>query len=353
MKTIRLSALSERQELPVILVSWARGFFSCVAGYALLLGGVALAAKPPTLESGRIFFNLDAQVMVANSDGSNQRVLFATAREGAPDVSALPHGNDYWFLDVRDVPNEPSYPSPYGRTELFAVHESGVQVRLTTDPALEPIRGGGYARARWLVGDTKVAFPAQRWDFNSITVVPDSAGIYVMDIDFSSGSPVVATAPEQLAWTSYLFGSDYSSSLGGFDFSPEGSTIFFGDDITLYRADTATGVRLAPLATEFNYPRLLAATGKLVGFRQFSSIKTVCTDGSGLTPIVPPWKNGWGAFPIWSPSGNYIAYSAVTGINEWKRQRQVIIATADGQTIGTVGAKTSGIVLPLGWRPLP
>lgn len=314
--------------------------------------GVALAARLPAVEPGRIFFNLNGQVMVANSDGSNQRVLFAAAEE-ALDVSALPHNNSYWFLDVRDVPGEPSHPGYYGRSEIFAVHESGVQVRLTSDPALEPILGGGYARARWLIGDTHVAFLAQRWDLNTMTVVPDSAGIYVMEIDFSSGQPVMVALPVHLAWTSSMFGPNYSSTLHGYDFSPDGSTIYFGDGSNVYSADTATGTSLAPLATEFNYPRLFAATGTLIGGAAFSSIKTVRTDGSGLTPIIPPFTKGWGGFPIWSPGGKCIAYTSVTTINEWRRQREVIIATAAGQKIGTLGAKTSGTALPLGWRPLP
>ena len=350
MKT-NLSAFTERKGLPVNLTSWARGLLSCVAGSALLMCGVALAARPPAVEPGRIFFNLNGQVMVANSDASNQRVLFA-ATEEALDVSALAHNNGYWFLDVREVPGEPSYPGPFGRAEIFAVHESGVQVRLTADPALEPIHGGGYSRARWLVGDTQVAFLAQVWDLNTMTVVPDSAGIYVMDIDFSSGLPVVLTPPEHLAWTSSMFGPVYST-LYGYDFSPDGSTIYFADGSDLYSADTATGTQTAALATDFNYPRLFAATGTLIGCRQYSSIKTVRTDGSGLTPIIPPSTKGWGAFPIWSPGGKYIAYMAVTIINEWRRQREVIIATAAGQKIGTLGTKTTGTALPLGWRPLP
>jgi hypothetical protein len=352
MDTKHLSASTETKALPVHLTSWAHGFLPCVAGAALLMCGVALAAKPPAVEPGRIFFNLNGQVMAANSDGSNQRVLFA-AEEDAPDVSALPHNNGYWFLDVRDVSGEPSYPGPFGRSEIFAVNEGGAQVRLTSDPALEPINGGGYARARWLVGDTQVAFLAQRWDLSTMTVVPDSAGIYVTEIDFSSGLPVVITPPEHLAWTSSMFGPNYSSTLYGYDFSPDGGTIYFADGITLYSAETATGTHSVALATDFNYPRLCAAMGTLIGFRQFSSIKTVRSDGSELTPMIPPSTKGWGAFPIWSPSGKYISYSAITIINEWQRQRQVIIATAAGQRISTLGAKISGTALPLGWRPLP
>jgi hypothetical protein len=352
MNTKHLSALTETRALSVNLTSWARGFLPCVAGAALLMCGVALAAKPPAVEPGLIFFNLNGQVMGAKSDGSNQRVLFAAA-EDAPDVSALPHDNGYWFLDVRDVPGEPSYPGPFGRSEIFAVNEGGIQVRLTSDPALEPINGGGYARARWLVGDTQVAFLAQRWDLSTMTVVPDSAGIYVMEIDFSSGLPVVITPPEHLAWTSSMFGPDSSSSLYGYDFSADGGIIYFADGSNLYSAPTATGVRSVPFASSFQYPRLHAATGRLIGCAAFGFIQTIRTDGSGLTEIISPWKNGWGAFPIWSPGGNCIAYLAVTGLNEWKRQRQVIVATASGQTISMLGAKTPGTALPLAWRPLP
>ncbi len=357
-------AIASSQSIPIIISPALKRRVNCtrlaLALVATLVPLTTWAAKPvkppptPNAEPGVIFYTLDGQVMVANSDGSNQYALF-TPKQDAPDVSALRHSSSYWFLDVREVLNEPTYPSPYGRTEIYAVNESGLAVRLTSDPTLDPrpAMADGYCMARWLAGDTHVAFQAQRWDLDTMTVIPDSTGIYVMEVDFSAGMPQVVTPPVQLDWTSSLFDGS-SVKLVGFDFSPDANTIYFAERYDFYSADTISGVRSGPLAAAFGYPRLCATTRTLVGFGgAYSSITTVHTDGSGLTTIVPASNKGWGAVPIWSPNGTCIVYSSITIINEWQRQRQLVIATASGQKISTLGAKVNGVAFPLGWRPLP
>ena len=307
--------------------------------------------KPPPgpgIEPGIVFYAQNGYVNVANSDGSGIRNLFPVVDWGEfPRPSDLPHSGGYWFLTVRNDGSD---------NALEAISESGVELRLTTGPTVDVAVANPISSQRWLVGDNKVAFIGS---VPALSTPPSIvAGLYLMDIDWSSGIPVAAGAPRLIDWTVTWFANGLSGGYQGCAFSPDGSTIYFSFQGALFKADVATGTAVGPLASNFSSPELTVDGSKLVGCYDGYPVQTVGTDGTELTAVVPasgiPLSGpcDYGIFAFWSPTGQNIVFTRLVWLNKrlTSMSEQVTIVSATGTVLGTVGDKPQ-FTTTLGWRP--
>ncbi len=205
------------------------------------------------------------------------------------------------------------------------------------------------------MSDSKAAFigsvPGLSNETNSV------AGLYLMDVDWSSGQPVAAGAPQLLDWTVPMISTGFGV-YQGCDFSADGNTIYFSMNNALYKADVATGTTVGPLASNFVEPELSVDGSKLVGYGTPIGVQTLNVDGSGLTTVVPgsgspvegPSDNG--LFAFWSPTGQSIVFTRDVWLNKRlsSMSEQVTIVSASGTVLGTVGDKPQ-FTTTLGWRP--
>jgi hypothetical protein len=293
-----------------------------------------------------VFYAQSGSVMMANSDGSGIQELFPVVEVYEfPRPSDLPHGGGYWFLTVRD---------DGGDNALVAISESGTQVRLDTGSIVNVAGSSKPSNQHWLVDDNMVAF---------IGSVPELStptnyvwGLYLMDIDWSSGQPGAAGEPQLLDWTvDMITAGDWF----GYDFSADGNIIYFSLNRDLFKTDVATGTEGGLLVSGFGAEPDLSADGnKLVGYYAGYPVQTVGTDGTGLTVVVPssgvPLDSACdcGIYACWSPTGQDIAFTHYV----WKNKRltsmseQVTIISASGTVLGTVGDNPQ-FSITLGWRP--
>ncbi|MBI3849826.1 MAG: PD40 domain-containing protein [Verrucomicrobia bacterium] len=327
-------------------------------GLALACGALTFAVttqagkpvKPPphpSVEPGIVFYAQNGYVKMANSDGSGIQNLFAVLdwRE-FPRPSDLSHSGCYWFLTVRDDGSGPV---------LLAIAENGAQVRLSTGPPVQVVNYQPSSNQRWLVSDGKVAFIGSVPDLSTETNLV--VGLYLMDINWSSGLPGAAGEPQLLAWTVDMVTAG-SWAYNGCDFSADGSTIYFSFNRDLFKAEVATGSAVGPLASNFAGPELSADGSKLVGYWTPNGVRTINVDGSGLTTVFPgsgstvsgPSDNGFFAF--WSPTGQSIVFTRDVWLNKRlnSMSEQVTIVSASGSVLGTVGDKPQ-FTTTLGWRP--
>lgn len=325
-------------------------------GLALACGTLTFAVatqagkpvKPPSMiEPGIVFYAQNGYVKVANSDGSGIQNLFPVVdwRE-FPRPSDLSHSGCYWFLMVRDDGGGPA---------LLAIAENGAQVRLSTGLSVQVVNYQPSSSQRWLVSDSKIAFIGSVPDLSTETNLV--VGLYLMDIDWSSGIPVAAGAPQCLDWTVPIVNGG-SQSYQGCAFSADGSTIYFSFNRDLFKAEVATGSAVGPLASNFAGPELSADGSKLVGYWAPDGVRTITIDGSGLTTVFPgsgstvsgPSDNGFFAF--WSPTGQNIVFTRDVWLNKrlTSMSEQVTIVSASGIVLGTVGDKPQ-FTTTLGWRP--
>jgi hypothetical protein len=305
--------------------------------------------KPSPIEPGILFYAQNGYVMVANSDGSGIQNLFPVVNWSEfPRPSGLPHSGSYWFLTVRD---------DGGDNALVAISESGTQVRLDTGSMVNVAGSSDVSNQRWLVSDNKVAFIGRVPDYEHQAYV--DYGLYLMDIDWTSGIPVAVGAPQILDWTVSWFANGSYGGYEGCAFSADGSTIYYSFNRDLFKTDVATGTEGGLLVSGFGaVPDISADGNKLVGYYAGYPVQTVGTDGTGLTVVVPssgvPLEGACdcGIYACWSPTGQNIAYTHYV----WRNKRltsmseQVTIVSASGTLLGTVGDNPQ-FTSTLGWRP--
>ncbi len=210
------------------------------------------------------------------------------------DPSYLRHGGNLrWFAyDVTYVSEQYStFPNDRQFAEIRAGSEGGQDELLLSDPNLEII-----SEPLWAPDDASVTFIAERWDFDAEgEPTAFDAGVYELDIDFSSGAPT-AVGLEFLAdlSTQLRAGPDgvpsYSDmEMCGHTWNSDGSMVAFGVRVDSAE-ELASEIWIADLATD-------------------SFLMLVSGNGAG--------------WPQWSPDGRRIAYS---------RDGQVVCDLATGRT---------------------
>ena len=286
-------------------------------------GGGGPGGGEPT-PPGVIYALLDNDRVELDADGAVLSTLDPVVK-GHPTHEE--HGGERWFVYIDDVAGV--YPDSIGRNELFAVSESGTLVQLTTDPLLHPM-----IRPRWSPAPTdgQIAFGGRR--FTSPTAAADEGGIYVADVEFGAGGPVVTAVNPRIAGIvtedpthCTSDGICYANSdLRQAEWSPDGIRIAFtvADQpeptpysLWIHEPDgTRSFVTARASAPRWSSQNVILFWRALFERTLVTRLLTIAPEGSGETEVVmlkdrggQKWTSqrfeGFG----WSPDGDHFVYA--------------------------------------------
>jgi hypothetical protein len=181
-----------------------------VAAFAAAVGMARNAARadgssPPRAPTGTIYFQdlstLDAAtntVVLCSMDpeGGNRTAVLRTDRYVRP--SRVLHGPARWFLTMKTIEGAEIGGNP--RRDVFAVRDDGAEVRLTSDPTTE------YWMPDWAFSDAFVSLLGRRWTSTApdATVVPRTAGLYLLDVLFDEDGSGIETVRAPVLWTLFF-----------------------------------------------------------------------------------------------------------------------------------------------------
>ncbi len=174
---------------------------------------------------------------------------------------------------------------------------------MTNDPDLE-----GIDDIHWQPGDVAISWVAQRWDSETNQVV--ETGVYEVLLVYDGSGDLLGVVPESvmLLWS--------EPDIGSHDWSPDGTRIVYNLQTTneLWIADVVTDEIDLLYAGPAN-GAVWSPDGSTIAFHEAvykGNIKTIKTDGSGLTTIVLSGNGGnpkQASTPHWSPTGSHLIYS--------------------------------------------
>ncbi len=330
------------------------GFWATLSAALLLTMSVdpAMGGKPskppPTVDTGTIYYGNNGYICSMDPDGSNKTVLSLTG--GGPSIAL--HGGKRWFLRPLPIAGE-TYPSGNERQEIFAVTDEGDEVQITNAFDLEPSYNA--AKQQWAteagVADGKISYLGIRW-------ATDQDGEWILD---GSGEPVIAESglfTLALDWSAIL-GNSWSPGDPAcraidltlcddewgiyfpvntkYDWSPDGTKVVYFDSW-----DSTAALRVAPVDGSSAPVTIVSSacydprwsSGDLIVFST-GAIKTVRSDGTGMTTIVPaPTKRYLSlAGATWSPNGTHLVYSLEKhDPSDWNHTFYRITATGGDKT---------------------
>jgi hypothetical protein len=333
------------------------------AAVLLFAAGPASAKKPPKpppdpeppLDGGLIYYSESVAPSVPDAytmkpDGSERTLLDYAPGSDPCEPSHAKHGGERWFLRTRNYPKDPPqyYTDGVRRRELYAVSESGTEVRLTDDSTLEPLRDFGFC-ARWAtrgsIVDGKVSYVARRWEQDPDTGEWSVAyqGIHVLEVDPDALTSHVPAAPSFLA---------NLPSTPRYDWSSDGQAVAFtdvlGDPGVLYVAEDddafATWTEIPTTSAAIN-PRW-SPDGTRIAFQSGRGIERIDVDGENEKLLVGTTKKKKVYYPLWSPNGTHLVFW-VTGL---RGSPDVYRVTADGAGETNLTESNSASCFPNGWR---
>lgn len=345
---------------------------ACVV-LAVMIGGAFLCGAtrvrdPQTAVvddgGGTIYFETrwdgPARLWTMNVDGTNRMPLPENVT-GEP--SWAPHGDQRWFLTVREVPGE-SYPSGHTRRELFAIRADGLAIQLTTQPDLEP----SERSPRWIPGtnDSQISWSARRWNAAGQVL---EGGLYVATVLFDrAGYGALLTEQPRAPYLSLpLISADRPEPYGilpapdirSHDWSPDARAIAYDTargDLCVVDLLSGTVLRLPPAPA---YDPVWSPDGRRIAF-QFttgrSAIATIRPDGTDFTILVPSALDEIVAVsrPLWSPTGSDLLYRYV---GSWTRDYttpvdvDVCRLTLNQGTMQNLTPAWPDFATPVAWRP--
>jgi hypothetical protein len=309
----------------------ANGIFSAVRG-RIVYGGDA-DGDPYAGEaiSGHAVPNGGWHIWALDPTRPNDAPVELSVPEG--DVVGLPvtWSSDGSKLLMYDL----SHQSERGWGDLYVLSADGTEVRVAHDVGLQP--GGSFSPDG---SEVVYSAPTDRPPDGSL----EGDGIYVVSAD--GGTPHLVLAPER-------GGGTYETALSSPAFSPDGTQIVYVDGnreprntIRVMNPD-GSGVRV--LVDERTMPGgycgwlgpiLWSPDGSKLAFRCEEAIWVMGADGSGLIRVIPNASH-----PQWSPDGTQLAFQRPPFFDVVP---SVLIATADGEDIRSIGQGSSGP-----WNPLP
>ena len=345
-----------------------------------LAGNEALAKKPvkpppPTPDPGdvgTIYFGLLGDLYEMAGDGTGKTLLLPNESEEQYYGFAVPsearHGSERWFLRCKSVEGE-TYPSTWPRCELYAVSESGVEVRLSSDPDLEPVEPGRWL-PRWAtesgIVDGKVSMACRHWLQDPVTKAwsVDAWGLYVAYLDPAG---LADGLDLDLSWTRLpidipRYHPEYQGGLlfCSHDWAPDGTWIVY-DDTGVAPPDIYVAVPGSPawnqtlvgLGTD---PRWSPDASRIL-FNAPDGISTMTPSGTDVQLIVPdppdnPSKTKKLYVPFWSPSGTHVVYTYIERPTRESRPATVDLyrVRTDGTSAVNLTEDTDGAVGLYGWR---
>jgi hypothetical protein len=320
---------------------------SAIALAGLFLGAEPLAGKSgsgtsPPPAPGTIYFQIQqtGAWMSMKGDGTSKRevaVISTTPsyqRHGGFRFSLL------WDYDLDGNVDEWGNPI----IELFATSESGSEFQLTGDPTIHQ----DFSTPAWAKDDSFVSYTA-----TADTPNGPVGGLYVVTIDWSTGSPV--PGPQM-----FLIGGDITQrgdvNLYNSDWSPAGNEV-------AYWANDSTGVAhvyVTSFSSSGAATRLLATgqnpawslDGSRIAFDR-SEIWTIKPDGTGAIRItqhsVSKQAEQSQFAPTWSPDGAYLAYLGRTSSGSKTAYAVMRIPSAGGTAVNLTSAVGNSSAQR--WRP--
>jgi hypothetical protein len=273
-------------------------------------------------DTGLIYYSYGPDYYSMNPDGTGKTLLVVGLREWSEPSKNL-HGGARWFLTALSLWGEgETYPDGRPRYEICAVSTEGARVRLTNDPALQPLdpeqpvgqqdfHGLRSTSLRWGPDDSKVSWAARRWGKDAVVEV----GIYAVELaaEVSDGplpvSPV--RVPVDVAEIE-IEGYGLAPDVLGHDWSPDGQSVAHGSSTGLHVSDLSTGKKRT-LAPSGAYPRW-SPDGRTVAFDrdlECGGIDAVALDVPEGVPktILASNEKLLSCGAVWSPSGSHLAYT--------------------------------------------
>lgn len=298
-------------------------------------GGGGGGGDPAPTPAGTVYFHAEGDGYYSmDADGANKTFLFAEGpgREGVQPSYSL-HDGERWFLFSRQLSD--LLPNGLNQRELVARNESGDEEVL------------------WSVADVDVR-PAKRWgkdgsfvSFKIADFTNDSSNVLVASIDWSTGTPVMGAATVVVEGS--LLANDVSS-IGGFDWDPDGNRIVFSERdhttgiVTLFVTDL-----VAETTTSIGEGREpeWSADGSCIAFRD-AGIWTMKPDGSDALQV-----SATGTLPSWSPDGTHLVYERIITKGKGKKATtasEVVRASSSGDDEVVLTNDVTPDSFPLGWR---
>jgi hypothetical protein len=317
------------------------------AVFAVLGSTNVYAQKKPggggTVPAGTIYFEQGPYPYTARSmkgDGSSK----TDSVSGQPTYQL--HGGASWFLTT--MATEGTDPDGTSHAELFVATEGGLPLQVTNDPNVEPTD-----IHRWAKNDSFMSFTA-------VITSPegDSAGLFVADVDWSLGVPVVGT-PQKVLEANLFYG--IYPSISSHDWSPFGDEVVYthsaGDGsnpslkVTKFFADGTTQTR----SLGEGAGPVWSPDGARIAF-SIIDIWSILPDGTGALQLTKTKSYDiWNELPQWSPDSQHLVFLETT--RKWKRgdlwytyYRDILRITASGGGKTNLTSDTDEFVVPLAWR---
>ena len=326
-------------------------------------GGEALAQKgggtppPPSPAPGTIYFSGWVATsgsgyyapMTMNGDGTNKQNAFSTS---VPSYGR--HSNSRWFL-VEDY----DWDGPLDQWgipmawEVYAVNERNQRMKLTGNATVHVSELGSPA---WGKNDSFVSYPG--WWFTGPNPWDVKGGLFVVDIDWSTGVPVAGAPRFLFGAEAYWFQNwDANVNIDEHDWSPSGNAVAFYKEVD---STSAAGTYVADFASGTAQIRALTTgsgaqwspDGSRIAF-SVGEIWTIKPDGTNAVRItqhtVTKSTERSQVGPSWSPDGAFIAYTEAVA-SGGKTSRSIIRIPSGG---GSAVNLTTGLVQAGGakWRP--
>ena len=288
-----------------------------IAGLAV--SGLALAGKPAKpggggggsdpVPAGTVYFvqgdfenGFDALPRSMKADGSDK----AASIEGEPSYQL--HDGARWFLtSIVSGVDEWGWPTSF---EFVAVADDGTVVPLG-------VESPEFIWGRWAKDDS----------FLSCELIVDgtegtSAGLFVANVDWSLGIPIIAAPVNVLDINLY---DGYYPEVYYFDWSPEGDEAvyvreerpdpnsfdaYYSLEVVRFFADGTTATRV--LSESYAYAPVWSPDGSRIAYEGSGGLWTVLRDGTGALQVSSPKWPSVHLEPGWSPDSQHLVFTQST-----------------------------------------